>query len=113
MKSTVPNKWAWAETVGTVLDYCSKLMVSSTWSSSLSQSDMGKDGSVPERMATKWFLEFLITASAMLCLCYSGGTNSSLHSMQIIPLILSEHSLSKTCLSIWVPVFFTHVIRAM
>ena len=90
LKSKVPNKWAWAETVGTVLDWRNRLMVNLAWGRCLSHSVTGKAGSVPQRIATEWFLELLMATSAMLRPCHPGGTKSSLHSIQIISLFFES-----------------------
>ena len=64
-----------------MLDWFIRLMVNVAWGSSLSHNVTGKVGSVPARMAGKWFLKLLIAASAIVCLCHPGDTHSSLHSM--------------------------------
>ena len=68
LKSNTPKRWACADTVGVELDCRSRFTVNSAWGSSLSQSDIGKEGLTPARMEMKWFLKILMPASVMFLL---------------------------------------------
>ncbi len=73
LKSNLPSSCSYADNLGLIRDVRNKLSVISACGGSLVHRCKGKSGSVPHRIAMKWFFHVRIDVSAALRRCKCAG----------------------------------------
>ena len=100
MKSKLPKRQAWAESLGWRLEERRWFRVMSHWGRRRSHSLSGKFGSQEQRPAMKWFLKVWMARSAALRRWLWGGTRwKSILYFVKAALRSDEHSMSRICRS--------------